>query len=414
MEFESLNLDAPLLEGVLGMGYKTATPIQAEGIPTILEGHDLIGCAQTGTGKTAAFIIPLIQKLHSSNKGKIRSLILVPTRELTMQIDQQVDGLGYFCDVSSYPIYGGNQPAEFDQQKAAIRKGADIIIATPGRFISHLNLGYMDLSHIEILVLDEADRMLDMGFIEDITKIINYLPKKRQTLLFSATMSSGVRKLSNSILNNPKSINLAVSKPAAGITQQAYMVYNQNKIPLLQRLIKEQDVQNMIIFASRKSSVDEIVGTLKKLNLDAMSIHSGRPQEERNETMRKFKSGSFRILVATDILSRGIDIDGLSHVLNFDIPDDAADYVHRIGRTARADKTGMAISFINDQDQYYVANIEKLIEREIPKSPTPEDIGASPSYDPHRKKQSNHRGGSGGKWRGKGGGGGNKYRGKRN
>ena len=400
MSFNSFPLSPELLDGLSAMGFDNPTPIQKEAIPIILDNHDLVGCAQTGTGKTGAYVIPLIQKFSGSEGKHIRCLVLVPTRELALQIDQQIDGFGYFTGVASAPIYGGGQGSDFDIQKKAIESGADIIIATPGRLLAHHNLGYLDLSKVETVVLDEADRMLDMGFIGDIMKIIGYMPKEKQTLLFSATMAPMIRKLADQILINPEQINLAIAKPAAGINQQAYMVYDGHKITLLERLITQSEVRNMLIFASKKTSVDDIVRSLKKLNLNARSMHSGKSQEERNETLRDFKAGRFNIMVATDILSRGIDIDDLSHVLNYDIPDDPADYVHRIGRTARAEKTGAAISFINLKDQNKIANIERLIEREIPKSPTPEDIGESPEYAPTRKS-----GGRGGRSRhGKSGG----------
>ncbi|MEM9024729.1 MAG: DEAD/DEAH box helicase, partial [Bacteroidota bacterium] len=332
MTFDDFDLAPSLMEGIEGMRYKTPTPIQAEAIPIILGNHDLIGCAQTGTGKTAAFIVPVIHKLTQSPGKGIKCLAIAPTRELAQQIDQQVDGLGYFTGIRSAAVYGGNQPAEFRLQKQAILEGADIVISTPGRLISHLNLGYVDLSSLEVLILDEADRMLDMGFIDDIMRIVKLLPKERQTLMFSATMAAGIRKLAQQILREPKQINLAIAKPAEGITQKGYMVYDDNKIKLLEHLIKGEDVQNMLIFASKKSSVDSIVRALRKLDLNASSMHSGKSQDERNETLRKFRANAVQILVATDILSRGIDIEGLSHVLNYDIPDDPADYVHRIGR----------------------------------------------------------------------------------
>lgn len=396
MKFIDLPLDPEVLESVHSMGFDTPTPIQEQAIPIILNKKDLIGCAQTGTGKTAAFLIPLIQKLRNTPGNKIKALIIVPTRELAMQIDQAMDGLSYFTGVSSFPIYGGGQGDVFSDQKKAIMQGADMLVATPGRLLAHIKLGYVDFSGINTLVLDEADRMLDMGFFPDIKTIVEKLPTERQSLMFSATMATEIRKLSNHILTEPKQINLAIAKPAAGITQRSFLVYDRSKIPLLEHLIADEKVQNMLIFASRKISVDDIVRSLQRKKYDARSIHSGKTQEERNETLRAFRNGHVKILVATDILSRGIDIEGLSHVVNYDIPDDAADYVHRIGRTARADATGMAISFINEADQYKIANIEALIEKELPKELTPEDIGKSPEYDPNRRPPARGRGHGGG------------------
>jgi len=365
------------------MGFVKATPIQKDAIPIILNNNDLIGCAQTGTGKTAAFLIPILEKLHNSTKKGIKVCVLVPTRELAQQIDENITALSYFLDVSAISIFGGNQPELFAQQKNALQEGVDVVIATPGRLIAHMNLGYVDFSTLDVLVLDEADRMLEMGFISDIEKIIKEMPKKRQTLLFSATMKSEIRKLSQNILINPKQINLSVSKPAAGVTQQAYLVNDFHKIKLLEYLIQHAQITNMLIFASRKSRVDEIYKSLSRLGIDCRAIHSDKEQIERNEILRNYKAQNFKILIATDILSRGIDIEELSHVVNFDVPDDPADYVHRVGRTARADKKGAAITFINDgKDQLMFYNIEQLIESELPKLEIPSDLGESPKYEP--------------------------------
>ena len=373
MDFTDFKLKDTLLESIEMMGYKAPTPIQEAAIPLIKSNKDLIGCAQTGTGKTAAFLIPIINNFLDKSTNKVRCLIIVPTRELAVQIDQQLDGFSYFCPISSISVYGGGEAESFNLQKNAIQQGADILIATPGRLLSHINLGYVDLSAIETLVLDEADRMLDMGFIDDIIAIIKKLPNQRQTLLFSATMSPKIRKFAKTILTNPEEVNLAVAKPAANIKQTCYLVYNENKIKLIEHIVNFSEVQNMIIFASRKISVDEIYRALKKLKLSVQSVHSGKDQTERNETVRLFKAGKIKIIVATDVLSRGIDIEGLSHVLNYDIPGDAADYVHRIGRTARADNKGEAISFINTDDQLKFADIEALIDNTLDKLETPKE-----------------------------------------
>ena len=382
MKFKELNISTELVDAVGYMGFEECTPIQAEAIPAILEGKDLIGCAQTGTGKTAAFLIPILEKLSSNDHDTIKTLIIVPTRELASQIDEQVQAIGYFSGVSSIPIFGGGAGSDFSVQKRAIEEGADILIATPGRLIAHINLGYVDLSKLEVLILDEADRMLDMGFIEDIQKIIKLCPEKRQTLMFSATMATQIRVLAKQILHNPIQINLAIAKPAAGVNQVIYNVYNPSKIDLLVHIIKNTEVGNMIVFASRKEMVDQIERKLIQAGISCKSLHSGREQEVRSERLREFKSGKIKILVATDVLSRGIDINNLTHVLNFDMPNDAADYVHRIGRTARADKTGTAISFVNEEDQPKMMNVEELIERKLEKLNPPPNIGEGPDYDP--------------------------------
>lgn len=392
MKFSELNISSELVEAIGYMGFETCTPIQEQAIPIIQDGKDVIGCAQTGTGKTAAFLIPLLEKLSKSNHDKVKSLIIVPTRELALQIDEQVQAISYFLGVSAIPVYGGGEGGDFSQQKKAIQQGADILIATPGRFIAHMNLGYVDFSGLEMLILDEADRMLDMGFIDDITKIIKECPKERQTLMFSATMASQIRVLAKQILKQPTQINLAIAKPAEGVNQQIYLVHDANKLDLLLHILDKEEIQNMIIFASRKEKVDQIERQLARKNHSVKSLHSGREQEERKERLREFKAGNLKILVATDVLSRGIDIDGLSHVLNYDMPNDAADYVHRVGRTARADKKGTAMSFVNREDQLKLLNVEELIERSLPKNDTPKEIGETPAYNPEELLKSKRKG----------------------
>ncbi|TPG66802.1 DEAD/DEAH box helicase [Hymenobacter nivis] len=368
------------------MNYQQATPVQEQAIPKILEGKDLIACAQTGTGKTAAYLLPLLDKISHAKHGHTSTLILVPTRELATQIDEQVTGFGYFVEASSIAIYGGGKSENWEQQKRALTSGADIIIATPGRLIAHLQMGYVKFDQIKYLVLDEADKMMDMGFSDDIFNIVRQLPKERQTLLFSATMPTKIRDFSQQILQNPEEIRLAVSKPAAGIDQQFYLAFDRQKIYVLEHIIKTQDVQSMVLFTSQKAAVGGIVKAVNKLGIEARGISSDRTQEEREEIMRAFKNKQFPILVATDVLSRGIDIDSLSHVVNYDIPRAAEDYVHRIGRTARAATKGTAITFISDQDQDRVVKIEKLIEREIPKLAITEELGLgeAPEFDPKR------------------------------
>ncbi|WP_354581862.1 DEAD/DEAH box helicase [Hymenobacter sp. UYP22] len=368
------------------MNYLNATPIQEQAIPRILEGKDLIACAQTGTGKTAAYLLPLIDKISHAKHGTTSTLILVPTRELATQIDEQVTGFGYFVEASSIAIYGGGKSEGWEQQKRALTSGADIIIATPGRLIAHMQMGYVKFEDLKYLVLDEADKMMDMGFSDDILNIVRQLPKERQTLLFSATMPSKIRDFSQQLLKSPEEIRLAVSKPAAGIDQQFYMAFDRQKIYLLEHIIKTQDVQSMVLFTSQKAAVGGIVRAINKLGIEARGISSDRTQEEREEIMRAFKNKQFPILVATDVLSRGIDIDSLSHVVNYDIPRAAEDYVHRIGRTARAATKGTAITFISDQDQDRVLKIEKLIEREVEKQSITEamGLGEAPEFDPKR------------------------------
>ncbi|MCB2377555.1 DEAD/DEAH box helicase [Hymenobacter sp. BT635] len=368
------------------MNYLNATPIQEQAIPKIIEGKDLIACAQTGTGKTAAYLLPLLDKISHAKHGHTSTLILVPTRELATQIDEQVTGFGYFVEASSIAIYGGGKSENWEQQKRALTSGADIIIATPGRLIAHLQMGYVKFDQIKYLVLDEADKMMDMGFSDDILNIVRQLPKQRQTLLFSATMPTKIRDFSKQILNEPEEIRLAVSKPAAGIDQQFYMAFDRQKIHLLEHIIKTQEVQSMVLFTSQKAAVAGIVRAINKLGYVAQGISSDRTQEEREQIMRDFKNKAFPILVATDVLSRGIDIDSLSHVVNYDIPRAAEDYVHRIGRTARAATKGTAITFIADQDQDRVVKIEKLLEREVEKQSITEGLGLgeAPEFDPKR------------------------------
>ena len=386
MTFHEFNLHDDLLAGVDAMNYQQATPVQEQAIPLILEGKDLIACAQTGTGKTAAYLLPLLDKISHARHGHTTTLILVPTRELATQIDEQVMGFGYYVEASSIAIYGGGKSENWEQQKRALTSGADIIVATPGRLIAHLQMGYVKFDQIKYLVLDEADKMMDMGFSDDIFNIVRQLPKERQTLLFSATMPSKIREFSQQILRNPEEIRLAVSKPAAGIDQQFYLAFDRQKIYVLEHIIKTQDVQSMVLFTSQKAAVGGIVKAVNKLGVEARGISSDRTQEEREEIMRAFKNKQFPILVATDVLSRGIDIDSLSHVVNYDIPRAAEDYVHRIGRTARAATKGTAITFISDQDQDRVVKIEKLIERDLEKRAITEELGLGPApeFDPKR------------------------------
>ena len=392
MTFDDFQFDYELLDGLEAMGFNKPTPIQELAIPVILANKDLIACAQTGTGKTAAYVLPIIDKILASNHSHLNTLILAPTRELAVQIDQQVQGFSYYVPVSSIAIYGGGDGAIWDQQKKALKAGADIIIATPGRLISQLASGDIKLDKLEHLILDEADRMLDMGFYDDIIKIISYLPKQRQTILFSATMPPKIRTLAAKILYKPEEISIAISKPAAGILQQAYLTYDTQKIPLLGDIFKANTYQSVIIFAGTKERVKSLQFELKRIGLKAKSFHSDLEQKEREDLMNEFRSRKVQVLIGTDILSRGIDVDGIDLVVNFDVPPDPEDYVHRIGRTARAESKGTAITFINEKDQKRFHAIETLIEREIPKLPLPTFLGEAPVYAPNTRRAEPKRG----------------------
>ncbi len=387
MTFDDFYLAHDLLDGLDTMGFTKPTPIQEQAIPVILDNKDIIACAQTGTGKTAAYVLPLIHKIINSDKRHINTLVLAPTRELALQIDQQIEGLAYFTGVSSIAVYGGGDGAVWDQQKKALKQGVDIIIATPGRLISFLTSGAMKMDHLEHLVLDEADRMLDMGFYDDIIRIISYLPAKRQTLLFSATMPPKIRTLANTILKNPVQVNIAISKPAEGILQQAYLVYDKQKLGLIKKILKDAKYTSILIFASTKEHVKELDKELRRLGFAVHAFHSDLVQDEREEIMRAFKSRRIPILIGTDVLSRGIDVEGIDLVVNYDVPPDPEDYIHRIGRTARAESTGTAITFINDKDQHKFSRIEHLVAKEITKLPLPEEFGDAPHYNPGLRKE---------------------------
>ncbi|HLG03137.1 MAG TPA: DEAD/DEAH box helicase [Bacteroidia bacterium] len=381
--FEDFELDPSVMEGVDAMGFTTATPIQEMTIPLTLQGRDLIACAQTGTGKTAAYLLPTLHRiLHNPDHGSIHTLIVAPTRELALQIDQALTGFAYFAGVSSIAVYGGGSGEDFDREKKALMTGTDIIVATPGRLLAHLNLGYVKLDKLKTLILDEADRMLDMGFHEDIMRIIGHLPKQRQTLMFSATMPGRIRQLAGQILHHPEQINIALSKPAEGIRQIAYSVYDTQKIPLLELLLQQKEYVSVLIFASTKQNVKNIERDLKGLRMSVSAIHSDLEQSEREEVLRQFRSRNIKILVATDVLSRGIDIENISLVVNYDVPGDAEDYVHRVGRTARAESTGEATTFISPDDMRRFASIEKLIGYAVLKETVPASIGEAPAYDP--------------------------------
>jgi superfamily II DNA/RNA helicase len=394
LKFSEFKLDSRIMEGIDAIGFDQPTPVQEHAIPQIISGSDLIACAQTGTGKTAAYVLPLLHRIitDKSRTDTIKTLIIAPTRELAVQIDQQLEGFSYFAGVSSIAVYGGGSGTDFEVEKKAIKTGAEVLVATPGRLISHINSGYVDFSHLQFLILDEADRMLDMGFIPDIMKIISFLPKNRQTLLFSATMPTDIRSLAKKILHNPQEINLAVSKPAENVLQAAYLVYDGQKIALIKKLLTGKDLPSILIFSATKSNVKDLERELLRNKFNVKAIHSDLEQDQRKEVLRQFKNREVQILVATDIVSRGIDIDNISLVINYNVPQDAEDYVHRVGRTARADKTGVAITLINDKETWNFRKIEKLIETEVKKLPLPEGLGEGPVMSNSRPGRSGYRG----------------------
>lgn len=382
LNFSEFKFDERLSEGISASGYTTATPVQEKVIPHILEGRDIIASAQTGTGKTAAFLLPLIHKIISQPQDHhtITALVIVPTRELAIQIAQHLEGLSYFTNISSIAVFGGGDGNAFVQEKKALGSGADIVVCTPGKMMSHIKMGYVKMQGCKYLVLDEADRMLDMGFFDDIMFIIKHLPPKRQNLLFSATMPSKIRELARKILHEPVEINISISKPNEKIIQEVFMVYDEQKIPLTVELLKQKKLPTVLIFCSSKMSVKQLTRSLKKAGVHADEIHSDLEQQQREEVLIAFKSRRLPVLVATDILSRGIDIDNIDLVINFDVPHDGEDYVHRIGRTARAAAEGTAYTFVGVKEQRKFAAIEKLVGKEIPKGKVPEALGETPVY----------------------------------
>ena len=386
MRFDDFDLNDTLLDAVYYMNYTEATEIQAKAIPLILEGNDLIGCAQTGTGKTAAFLLPLLNHLSETDGAGVKALILCPTRELAIQIAQQAEGLSYFTHASVKAVYGGGDGVAWDQEKAALTGKADLIIATPGRLMAHMEQGYVKFDRVEFLVLDEADRMLDIGFYDDILKIIDKLPKKRQSLMFSATMASRIRQLAVQILQDPQEVSVAIAKPAEGVTQKVYLAFDEQKVALARHLLADKDeYKQIIVFCSTKKKVEQLYRKLRDRNFACAPISSDYTQEEREQALSDFKNGRTRILVATDVMSRGIDVKGIDLVMNFDVPHDAEDYVHRIGRTARAKTTGMAITLVSPEDMYRFSKIERLIERELEKLQPPTELGEGPQWEARSK-----------------------------
>ncbi len=394
MKFSEFDLHDDILDALYDMAFDEATEIQEKTIPVILEGRDLIACAQTGTGKTAAFMLPVIEKISALPSGKTRALVIVPTRELAIQTDQQVQGFSYYAGTTSCSIYGGGDGKEWEAQRKALENGVDIIVATPGKLISFIDNDIAQLGQVEYVILDEADRMLDIGFYDDIIRIFSHLPEKRQTLMFSATMPPKIRALATKILTNPVELSTAISKPAEGVLQAAYVCYEEQKIPLINSLIADkEDCQSILIFSSTKKKVTQIVHSLKRKKMDAVGISSDLEQKERESVLMQFRNRQIRILVATDVLSRGIDVKDINLVINFDVPGDAEDYVHRVGRTARASATGVALTLINSDDMYKFEQIEALIGETVYKIPMPLELGPGPEW----KVASRKKGGRSGK-----------------
>lgn len=393
MDFSSFNFHESLAESIASSGYKKATLIQEKAIPVIMDGKDIIASAQTGTGKTAAFLLPILHKLMSEEHtdSEVHALIMVPTRELAIQISSHLDGLTYFSSISSIAIYGGGDGGSFVREKQALSTGVDIVVATPGKLISHLNMGYVKMKELKYLILDEADRMLDMGFHDDIMKIISFLPVKRQTLMFSATMPPRILQLAKSILHEPVEVSVALSKPPETIKQQAYIVYDTQKIPIIQHILAEKEYKSVLIFCSKKQTVKQLAAQLQRMKYNAKDIQSDLDQSQREDVLLEFSSKRLPILIATDILSRGIHIDNIELVINYDVPSDGEDYVHRIGRTARAETKGAAITFVNNEDQHKFQRIEKLIGKIVEKVELPAALGKGPAYEVSSSRNRGHK-----------------------
>jgi len=395
--FSKFGLDTGLIEGVESMGIKTPTPIQEGAIPAIVEGKDVLGIAQTGTGKTAAFLLPVINSIITSQERHVISaLIVVPTRELAIQIDQAIQAYGYFTDISSMAIYGGSDGDVFKREKQALTSGADIIVATPGRLVSHLNLGYVDFSKLKFLILDEGDRMLDMGFLPDIRRIIGFTNKERQSLLFSATMPDGIFQMAKQFQRDPMTINIALSKPPSNVKQGAYIVFENQKLPVLLNLFTSLKNQSVIVFSSTKTGVSSVFHSLQKKGLNPVMISSDLNQLDRESALNDFRNKKNLVLVATDVVSRGIDIKGIDVVVNYDVPGDAEDYVHRIGRTGRAEAEGAAYTFVSPGEQIKFKKIEMLIQQDVPKLEVLEQFGPTPEYNPSVSSKPRGNGGGGG------------------
>ena len=390
MRFDQLSLSDDILDALDAMNFEECTPIQEQSIDLILEGNDLIACAQTGTGKTAAYLLPVIDLLADTEAdSKVKCVIMVPTHELAQQIDRQMEGFSYYIPVSSLAIHGGNDGKEFARQQHALRQGADMVIATPGRLLAHIKMGYVDLSAVKYFILDEADRMLDMGFSDDIMRIVSQLPRERQTLMFSATMPKKIQQLAATILNNPKEVKIAVSKPAEKIDQSVFICHEGQKQGLLKRLFEQGHDKRVIVFSSSKQKVKELTQILRRSKWKAAEMHSDLDQKAREEVILAFRAGRLEILIATDILARGIDIDDIAMVVNYDVPHEAEDYVHRIGRTARAGAGGKAVTFVSERDQQRWAGIERFLGSEVRLEEIPAEFGDAPEYRGDRRDRRN-------------------------
>ena len=380
MRFDELLTNDSVLDGLWDMHFDECTPIQEKTIPPVLEGRDVLACAQTGTGKTAAYLLPVINELAEGGfpENAVNCVVMAPTRELAQQIDRQLQGFAYFMPVSSIAVYGGTDGYTYDQQRKSLKMGADVVIATPGRLLAHLSMGYVDLSKVSFFILDEADRMLDMGFYDDIMQIFSHMPKETQVLMFSATMPPKIQQMAKKILRDPVEIKLAVSKPAEKIQQSAYICYETQKMPLLKRLFKEQQPQRVIVFSGSKLKVKNLAREFRRMPFKVAEMHSDLDQTARDNVMLDFKAGKTQVIIATDILSRGIDIDDIEMVVNYDVPRDPEDYIHRIGRTARANRDGRAVTFVAPEESFRLKRIEKLLGKEVPRADVPAEFGDAP------------------------------------
>ena len=409
MYFDELPLADEVLDALWDMQFDECTPVQEHTIPVILEGRDVISCAQTGTGKTAAFILPLLTNLLYDNHdpNKLNAIIMAPTRELAQQIDQQMEGFGFYVPFSSVAIYGGNDGGAWGTQSTGLQKGADIVIATPGRLLSLMNIYNIDFSGVKYFILDEADRMLDMGFYDDIMAVVNRLPKDRQTIMFSATMPANIRKMAKAIMNNPAEVQIAVSRPPESIRQMAVDIFEAQKTAFIVQKFSssgDQELKKVIVFVGKKQRVKELTRALRANHIDARAMHSDLEQKERDEVMLDFRNNKVDVLVATDIVSRGIDVDDIPLVINYDVPRDAEDYVHRIGRTARAENKGEAITLVSPEDKHFFNKIERFLQKSIERLPLPASLGAAPDSSvcslaaDEPKRSSKHRKGGKPHW----------------
>ncbi|MBR1564121.1 MAG: DEAD/DEAH box helicase [Paludibacteraceae bacterium] len=393
MYFDELPLTDNILDALWDMHFEECTPVQEASIPVILEGRDVISCAQTGTGKTAAYILPLLNNLATDQHDptRINAIIMAPTRELAQQIDQQMEGFSFYSPFSSVAVYGGSDGNVWDVQKRGLTRGADVVIATPGRLLSHMNVYKIDFSAVKYFILDEADRMLDMGFFDDILKIVSQLPRDRQTIMFSATMPQELRRLAKGFMRDPVEVNIAISRPPETIHQQALVCYEAQKLPFVIRLLKQKRLKKVLLFVGKKANVKDIYITLRREGIEARQMHSDLTQQEREQVMLDFRNGKVDVLVATDIVARGIDVDDIPLVINYDVPRDAEDYVHRIGRTARAENSGEALTLVSEKDQLFFSKIEKFLKKETERLSLPQELGEAPEYNPQPPQKKRRR-----------------------